>query len=118
MSPSLIKPATWLLSVVLAAAGGIVIVQALGTLFSGRPFTALLQVAAGVALPLTLWLIVRLLSEILLAHHRMSDRLSVLTEALREKRVPPSATSVRTEPQAAAAIDTPNPEAADADEDA
>ena len=88
MSPDLLKTATWVLSLALIAVAGLIFLQALGTLFTGKPFTALLQVATGGALPLAIWLIVRQLGEMLLAQHRLNDRLTILTEAIRGGNAP------------------------------
>ena len=86
LSADTIKSATMILSALLAALAATVILQALGSLFGGRFFTALVQVAGGLGVPLAIWLIVRLLSETLMAQHRLNDRLTVLTQTLREQR--------------------------------
>lgn len=102
MSPGLLKSATALLSVLLSAVAAIVLLKALGSLFQWRPVTALLQVAAGLSVPLSIWLVIRLLSENLNAQLRLTDRLTILTEAMREDRQPVSPAS-----HAASATATP-----------
>mgnify|MGYP000256188547 CR=1 FL=1 len=86
MSADTIKSATFILSALLAALAVTVILKALGSLFSGHFFSALVQLAGGLGVPLAIWLIVRLLSETLMAQHRLNDRLTVLTQTLREQR--------------------------------
>ncbi|MEM8919927.1 MAG: hypothetical protein AAGB25_01070 [Pseudomonadota bacterium] len=86
MSASMIRSATLLLGALLAAIAAISVLGALGSLFSGRFFTFLVQIAGGLGIPLAIWLIVRLLSEGVMAQHRLSDRLTILTDVLNEQR--------------------------------
>lgn len=101
LSPSLLKSATWVLTLLLAVIAALMLLSAIGYLFTGKFFNMLMSAAFGVGGPLTVWLIVRQLGEILLAQHRMNDRLTVLGDALREDREPVSA------PVAAAGFEAP-----------
>lgn len=86
LSPALIKTGVFLLGVLLAALAVFIILMALATLFSGAIIPAFIQAAAGLSLALFAFLIVRLLSEILMAIHRLNDRLTVLGDDLRTAR--------------------------------
>ncbi|MEM7663345.1 MAG: hypothetical protein AAF292_13955 [Pseudomonadota bacterium] len=79
MSPALIRTGTSALSVLLGVAGVIVFLQGLGNLLSfNAPVTGIIQIAGGLGILLAVYLVVRLLSEAVLALHRLNDRLTVL----------------------------------------
>ncbi|MEO1405981.1 MAG: hypothetical protein AAFV54_05765, partial [Pseudomonadota bacterium] len=79
MSPALIRTGTSALSVLLGVAGVIVFLQGLGNILSfNAPVTGIIQIAGGLGILLAVYLIVRLLSEAVLALHRLNDRLTVL----------------------------------------
>lgn len=66
--------------VIVQAVLGIFGISAGGTL--ARLFAALLQIGLGLGALLALYMVVRLLSEILMAQHRLNDRMSVLSDEL------------------------------------
>ena len=86
LSPSLIRLGVSVLGICLGVIAITIALFALGNLFSGRILTAIFQLAAGLALTLFIYLVVRLLSEVLFAFHRMNDRLGILSEDLRADR--------------------------------
>lgn len=96
LSPGRIRTATIVLTFFLAAAAGLMTLTALWTLLSSFKLgAALFQFVFGVGAPLAVWIIVRVLSEMLLAQHRLNDRLSVIAEQLSEQRVDPIVEPVR-----------------------
>ncbi len=82
LSPGMLKSANTLLTVCLAALSAMGMLHAIGHLFKWRPFTALLVAAAALAIPLAIWMIVRLLSEGLAAQHSLNERITLLNESL------------------------------------
>lgn len=73
----------------LVASVGIVLLG-FNTLFGGNILPGVIQIFGAPALLLSVYMILRLLLEILMASHRSHDRLGILSEAMREKRQPDS----------------------------
>ncbi|MEO9970072.1 MAG: hypothetical protein ABJG15_09660 [Hyphomonadaceae bacterium] len=76
-----------------ALCAGLIFVQAVLGIFGiapsggiGRLFAGLLQVGLGLGGLLALYMIVRLLNEILLAQHRLNDRLAILSDEIASVR--------------------------------
>ena len=67
-------------------ASAAIVVLGVWTLFSGNWLPSLIQIFGAPALLLAIYMLLRLLIEILLASHRVHDRLGVLSETMREKR--------------------------------
>lgn len=87
MSPALIRSGTALLGGLFAIAAIFIVLQGFGNLFSLRTFlTGLFQLTGGLGLLLSLYLIVRLLGEAVMAMHRMNDRLTVMAMDLGNTR--------------------------------
>ena len=82
LSPGLIRAGVFVLGVLLLALVALVGLAGLGTLFSGRPFAALIQILGGASIALFAFLVVRLLSETLMALHRLNDRMTVLGDRI------------------------------------
>lgn len=104
LSPALIKTGVFFLGILLAALSVFVILMALGTLFSGSIIPAFIQAAAGLSIALFAFLVVRLLSEILMAMHRLNDRMTILSDDLRTVRDEPA--PARKAPKTTAKKDT------------
>lgn len=100
LSPDLIRAGVGLLGILLGVVAIFVVLMALGTLFSGAVIPAIIQAAAGLSIPLFIYLMTRILSEILFALHRQNDRMGVLAEDVR------AATSTAAKP---APAPTPEP---------
>jgi hypothetical protein len=83
LTPSLLKSAMALLGGLLAALAAANVLGGLVALLSGRPFAALTQVAGGLAVPLAIWLAVKLLADQLTLQHRLNDRLGAIDPASR-----------------------------------
>ncbi|MEO0882327.1 MAG: hypothetical protein AAFY34_06300 [Pseudomonadota bacterium] len=87
MSPGLIRSGTGMLGALLGVAGVIVLLQGLGNILSfSAPLTGIVQISGGFGILLAVYLIVRLLSEVVLALHRLNDRLTVLSADLSATR--------------------------------
>jgi hypothetical protein len=80
LSPELLKSANTLLSVCLVVIAGLGVLASLGALFTLDIGDAIVKLAGAITLPLTIWLIVRLLSEILMAQQAINERLTLLNE--------------------------------------
>ena len=63
-----------------------IIMLGITTLFSGNFLPAIIQIFGAPAVLLSVYMLLRLLLEILMSNHRMHDRLGILSEAMREKR--------------------------------
>ena len=88
MSPGLVKSATRWLSILLAVIAGFMLLMALFSLFSWNLTSAFTQAAFGLAIPLSIWLVVRLLSDMVASQHRLNDRLGIIADHLTENRSP------------------------------
>lgn len=65
-----------------------IILLGISTLIGGNFLPAIVQIVGGPALLLSIYMLLRLLIEILMAAHRGNDRLGLMSEALRERREP------------------------------
>ena len=102
LSPALIRTAMTVMGMLFAGLAALVVFQGLGTVFSGAFLAGLTQIIGGLALLFALYLVMRLLAEILMALHRLNDRLGVLGDDVRSQRGEASATATPTrKPQAA-----------------
>ena len=88
LSPALIRTGTTLLALLLAGFAVLVVFMALGALAGGHVLAGLIQLVAGLSAALFAHLTVRLLSELLMAAHRLNDRLTVLGDELRASAQP------------------------------
>ncbi|MEO1476380.1 MAG: hypothetical protein AAFS13_08350 [Pseudomonadota bacterium] len=94
LSSALIRSGTSLLGLLLGIAALIVLGQGLRNIFSlSAPFTGIAQISGGLGLLLATYLIVRLLSEAVLALHRLNDRLTVMNSDLGTNRAEPAPTT-------------------------
>ena len=86
LSLGAVRQAAMVFNLLLAAAAFLAILRGLGRLFTGHFIGALTEtLGAFVALGF-LFLVVRLLTELLAAQHRLNDRLMVLGDDLRSHR--------------------------------
>ena len=67
-------------------ASAAIVVLGVSTLFGGSLLPGLIQIFGGPALLLSIYLLLRLLLEILMSTHRIHDRVGIISEAVREKR--------------------------------
>jgi endonuclease/exonuclease/phosphatase (EEP) superfamily protein YafD len=121
LSPELLKSANTLLSVCLVVIAGLGVLASLGALFTLDIGDAIVKLAGAITLPLTIWLIVRLLSEILMAQQAINERLTLLNENViaTEYEVTPEANHSATADKPAEAETTkeaPTPAPATADD--
>ncbi len=86
LSPALVRTAMAIMGLLFAGLAALVALQGLGTLFGGSFLAGLTQIIGGLAILFALYLTLRLLAEILMALHRLNDRLTVLSDELRDKR--------------------------------
>lgn len=86
LSPALARAGVAALGALLAVLAALTLLAALGNLFSGRILAGLVQLVGGVAVLLFTYLVARLLSEVVLALHRLNDRLTVMSDDLRAGR--------------------------------
>ena len=89
ISPASVRTATTIIGTLFVACVGVIILQAvLGAFGVGamstvrRVLTSLMQIGLGAGLLLTLYMIVRLLGEALMAQQRLIDRMTILTDEL------------------------------------
>ncbi len=82
LSPGMLKSANTLLTVCMAALAAMGLLRALWSLLTWNPFTAIFQAGLAIAIPLSLWMIVRLLSEMLAAQHSLNERITLLNETI------------------------------------
>lgn len=86
MPLGLAKAAVNLIGIAFAIASFAIILLGIGTLLSSNLLPGLIQTFGGPALLLSIYLILRLLLEILMASHRQNDRLGIVFDAMRENR--------------------------------
>ena len=65
-----------------------IILLGLSTLIGGNLLPAVIQIFGGPALLLSIYLMLRLMIEILLGSHRANDRLGIMADTQRENREP------------------------------
>lgn len=66
-----------------------IVLLGIASLTGGHLLPGLIQIFGGPALLLSIFLLLRLLLEILMASHRQNDRLSVMADTMRETRQSP-----------------------------
>ncbi len=93
ISPSTVRTATLLVGALFGVAVGLIILQALLSMFGADPtggfwlfLIGLTQISLGAGLLLAIYMMVRLLGEGLMAQHRLHDRLTILTDELGSHR--------------------------------
>ncbi|MEE9380761.1 MAG: hypothetical protein V3V03_05085 [Hyphomonadaceae bacterium] len=108
LSPALVRTAMTVMSLLFAGLALLVVLQGLGTLFGGALLAGLTQIIGGLAILFALYLVMRLLAEILMALHRLNDRMTILGDTVREQReeapkssTPPRKPAARKKPAAA-----------------
>ncbi len=63
-----------------------IVLLGFGTFFGGSPLPGLIQIFGGPAVLLSIYMLLRLLLEILMSTHRVHDRVGIISETVREKR--------------------------------
>ena len=86
LSLGVIRQAAGIFNLLLAAAGLLAILRGLGRLFTGHFIGAFVETLGIFVCLGFLFLVVRLLTELLAAMHRLNDRLTVLGDDLRSVR--------------------------------
>ena len=86
LSLGVIRQAAGVFNLLLAAAALLAILRGLGRLFTGHFLGAVVETLGAFVLLGFLFLVVRLLTELLAAQHRLNDRLMVLGDDLRTQR--------------------------------
>ena len=86
LSLGVIRQAAGIFNLLLAAAALLAILRSLGRLFTGHFFGAFVELLGAFVLLGFVFLVVRLLTELLAAMHRLNDRLTVLGDDLRTPR--------------------------------
>jgi len=86
LSLGVIRQAAGIFNLLLAALGVLAVLRGLGRLFTGHIISACVEVLGAAVFLAFLFLVVRLLIELLAAMHRLNDRLTVLGDDLRAVR--------------------------------
>ena len=86
MTLGAVKQAIGLLGILFLISALIAVFIGLGHIFDGRIFTGLARMAVSLVLLGSVYMIIRLLAEILSALHRLNDRMSILGDDLRRQR--------------------------------
>ncbi|MBD3769417.1 MAG: hypothetical protein IE925_04660 [Rhodobacterales bacterium] len=87
LSLGVIRQAAGVFNLLLAAAALLAVLRSLGRLFTGHFIGAFVELLGAFVLLGFVFLVVRLLTELLAAIHRLNDRLTVLGDDLRSARV-------------------------------
>ena len=95
VSPATVRTGMMVIGGIFALCAGLIIVLALAVMLGFNPIgttgsllTGLLQISLGVGFLLALYMIVRLLGEILMALHRLNDRMGILSDEMSSTRAP------------------------------
>jgi hypothetical protein len=86
LSLGVIRQAAGIFNLLLAGLAVLVVLRGLGRLFTGHFISAFVEILGAFACLGFLFLVVRLLTELLAALHRLNDRLTVLGDDLRAVR--------------------------------
>lgn len=86
MSIGLAKFAVSIIGIAFVVTSLAIILLGVSTLLGGNLLPAIVQIFGGPALLLAIYMLLRLLIEILMASHRGNDRLGLMSEAMRERR--------------------------------
>ena len=86
LSLGVIRQAAGIFNLLLAALGVVAVLRGLGRFFTGHFISACVEVLGAAVFLAFLFLVVRLLTELLAAMHRLNDRLTVLGDDLRAVR--------------------------------
>jgi len=86
MTLGAVKQATGVLGLLFLVFAVFAILSGLGHVFTGHVFSGLARIVGSLALLGFLYLVIRLLAEILAALHRLNDRLSIVGEDVRSRR--------------------------------
>lgn len=86
MSIGLAKFAVSIIGIAFVVTSFAIILLGISTLLGGNLLPAIVQIFGGPALLLAIYMLLRLLIEILMASHRGNDRLGLISEAMRERR--------------------------------
>ncbi|MCA8901980.1 MAG: hypothetical protein KDA53_12100 [Hyphomonas sp.] len=89
LSLGVVRQAGAVFSLLLAAAALLAILRGFGRVFTGHVIGGLAETLGVLVVLGFLFLVVRLLTELLAAHHRLGDRLTVLADDLRTRRETP-----------------------------
>lgn len=100
VSPTLMRTALTFMGLLLGVWAGLNVLGALGELFSLRLGAALTQLAGGIAVPLAIWIALRLMADLVILQNQAVDRLAALNDAAGVAPSPASA-AVRTSASAA-----------------
>ncbi|HPE48899.1 MAG TPA: hypothetical protein PLR76_10900 [Hyphomonas sp.] len=86
LSLGVVRQAGMVFSLLLAAMAVLALLRGLGRVFTGHVLGGLVETLGAFVGLGFLFLVVRLLTELLAAHHRLNDRLTVLGDDLRARR--------------------------------
>jgi hypothetical protein len=80
LSPALLRSAMGMVGAFLALCAGVMLVIAVASVAAGYYAAAAMQLAAGIALPLGIWLGLRILADMLVVSHRSQERLEMIVQ--------------------------------------
>lgn len=80
LSPALLRSAMGMVGAFLALCAGVMLVIAVASVAAGYYAAAAMQLAAGIALPLGIWLGLRVLADMLVVSHRSQERLEMIVQ--------------------------------------
>lgn len=86
LSLGAMRQAAGVFNLLLAAVAFLAVLKGLGRLFTGHIFGAFIEILGAFVVLGFLFLVVRLLTELVAAQHRLNDRLTVLGDDLRSQR--------------------------------
>lgn len=82
LSPRVLGPAMTVLSWLLVGMAGVFLLAAIGSLATFKVFTALVQIVIGVGAPLAIWLVARMLADMVALMNQSQQRLSEMAASL------------------------------------
>jgi hypothetical protein len=82
LSPATIQSAVGVFTWMVVALVALNVLGALGTLFEGKPFAALVRLLSGTGIPFAIWLVVRCITDLLILQNRTVEQMTRLAEHL------------------------------------
>lgn len=89
LSPSLVRTGITVVGFLFLALAGMITLLGLSSLFGGHAYAGVMQIIGGLGLLLALYLLLRLLAEMLMALHRLNDKMAILSDDIRDAQNTP-----------------------------
>lgn len=81
VSPNLVRTALTFMGLLLGVWAALNVLGALGALLNLRLYSALTQLAGGIAIPLAIWIALRLIADLVILQNQAVDRLAAMNDA-------------------------------------